>query len=252
MLLRQIVSLCTEPPARPVRRITLYYAGLFGGVALVMWLWPSVGDLFSDGGFAVTGSLLEPIGVAEGQSEVPQGRRMVALMLSMTGTLLLMLPVSWGYMGTRRRTGFDQSVVQTMVILPIAVAGIVVMVKSSVALAFSLAGIVAGVRFRNTLKDTADALYIFTAIGVGLAAGIGELGFAVVISVFFNYVILGLWSCDYGTCPLSGPKFGWSASAAPDSTSGKHKHKKHKHKDKERQTPDHDDPAASGGETVLS
>ena len=254
MLLRQIISLCTEPPVRPVRRLTLYYVVLFGAVATVMWLWPSVGNLFEDGGFAISGNLFEPVGVAEDWSEAAQGRRMVALMLSMTGTLLLMLPVSWGYMGTRRRTGFDQSVVQTMVILPIAVAGIVVMVKSSVALAFSLAGIVAGVRFRNTLKDTADALYIFTAIGVGLAAGIGELGFAVVISVFFNYVILGLWSCDYGTCPLSGPKYGWSASAVPDSTSGKHKHKhkKHKHKDKERQTPDHDDPAASGGETVLS
>lgn len=50
------------------------------------------------------------------------------------------------------------------------------MVKNSVALAFSLAGAVAGVRFRSSLSDTADALYIFVAIGVGLAAGIGELG----------------------------------------------------------------------------
>jgi hypothetical protein len=31
------------------------------------------------------------------------------------------------------------------------------------------------------------------------------------ISMFFNLVILMFWSCDYGTCPVSGPKNGWSS-----------------------------------------
>src|SRR5256885_7014990 len=35
-----------------------------------------------------------------------------------------------------------------------------------------LAAIVAAVRFRNTLKDTKDAVYIFLALAVGVAAGV--------------------------------------------------------------------------------
>jgi len=55
---------------------------------------------------------------------------------------------------------------------------VVLIVRDSVALAFSLAGIVAAVRFRNTLRDTKDAVYIFLAIAVGLAAGCSRLPWA--------------------------------------------------------------------------
>jgi len=65
-------------------------------------------------------------------------------------------------------------------------------------LAFSLAGIVAGVRFRLTLDDTLDAIYIFAAIGAGLAAGIEALEIAAVVTILFNYVVLLFWELDYG------------------------------------------------------
>ena len=120
------------------------------------------------------------------------------LFLSVVGALLVMIPVTWVYMKIRLRAKLDQSLVETMLLLPIAVAGVVVIVQNSLALAFSLAGIVAGVRFRNTLKNTGDALFIFTAIGAGLAAGVGALEIAIVITLVFNYVFLFLWDLDYG------------------------------------------------------
>ena len=83
-----------------------------------------------------------------------------------------MLPVSWVYFKSRSKSGLDQSIAQTMLLLPMAVAGVVIIVQNSLALAFSLAGIVAAVRFRNTLKNTGDSLFIFISIGAGLAAGV--------------------------------------------------------------------------------
>ena len=76
--------------------------------------------------------------------------------------------------------------------------GIVIIVKSSLALAFSLAGIVAAVRFRTTLEDTKDAVYVFLAIGVGLAAGSQRLGTALIASIVFNVVNLALWKMQFG------------------------------------------------------
>ncbi len=119
------------------------------------------------------------------------------LTLGLIGVLVLMKPVAWVYMGARRRKGREQSFVMTLLLLPMAVAGIVIIVENSLALAFSLAGIVAGVRFRLTLDDTVDAIYIFMSIGVGLAAGIGALEIAVVLSVFFNFSIIVLWQIHY-------------------------------------------------------
>ena len=82
------------------------------------------------------------------------------------------------------------------------------MVKNSLALAFSLGGIVAAVSFRNTLRDTKDAVYIFLAIAVGLAAGIQVMSAAAVMSIIFNIVILIFWYTDFGRAPshLEGPR----------------------------------------------
>jgi hypothetical protein len=128
------------------------------------------------------------------------------VLASLASALVLTLPLSWVYMATRARVGFDQSVAQTMVILPVAVAGIVVVVQDSLALAFSLAGIVAAVRFRTTLKRTSDALYIFACIAIGLASGVGAIDIAAIFSSFFCFVVLVLWRCDYATCPGAGPQ----------------------------------------------
>ena len=122
----------------------------------------------------------------------------VAAIISLLGALALMIPVAWVYLLTKQRRGYDESVVQSMLILPIAVAGMVLIVQYNYALAFALAGIVAAVRFRTTLKDTKDAVYIFLAIGVGLASGAFYLSVAGILSVVFNAVILYLFWSNFG------------------------------------------------------
>ena len=121
--------------------------------------------------------------------------------VAMLAAVLLSLPVAWVYLVTRAKRGYQQSVVQLLIILPAVVAGIVLLVKYSLALAFSLAGIVAAVRFRNTLDDSKDAVYVFLATAIGLAAAV-NLPVAAVISIGFNTVVLVLWYTDFGSAPM--------------------------------------------------
>jgi hypothetical protein len=108
-------------------------------------------------------------------------------------------------MVTRQKRGFQQSVVHMLLLLPIVVAGIVVMVKHSLILAFALAGIVAAVRFRNTLEDSKDALYVFLATGMGLSCAL-DVPVAFIISLLFNVVVLVLYYTDFGRTPATeGP-----------------------------------------------
>ncbi len=123
---------------------------------------------------------------------------LVWLFLAIVGAVGLMVPVSWTYMAVRSKAKMDPSLLETILILPIAVTGIVLIVHNSLAMAFSLAGVVAGVRYRYALKSTADSLFIFMAVGVGLSCGVGMLLVAAVMSAIFNYTFLILWEMNYG------------------------------------------------------
>jgi hypothetical protein len=112
------------------------------------------------------------------------------LIYVIVGVWLLMLPVSWVHKGIHRVSTYDHSLDETTLILPGIVAAIVLVVQHSLALAFSLAGIVAGVHFRRALQDTFDALFILVAIGTGIAGGVEALEIAAVLTVFFCYATL--------------------------------------------------------------
>lgn len=185
-----------------VLRVLAYYVLLVGAVTVALTILPSeVGQLLTrrDAVFD-SGNFFSSSGERAGHLTTMPG--MSAAAVAMLSAFLLALPVAWIYVLTRQKKGYRQSVVQTLVILPVVVAGVVILVKSSLALAFSLAGIVAAVRFRNTLEDSKDAVYIFLATGIGLAAGV-DLGVAAMLSVLFNAIILLLWHTDFGSSPAA-------------------------------------------------
>jgi hypothetical protein len=183
-----------------VIRILAYYVLVAVGIAVLLWRFPVLESLLTMGEIPAVGWEL---GDAFGRdapvaSEIVRGwPGVVIATASLVGTLVFMIPVAWTYIFIKR-DGYDESVVHTLLILPIAVTGIVLIVKGSLALAFSLAGIVAAVRFRTTLDDTKDAVYVFLAIGVGLASGVQALGVAASLSLVFNVVNLVLWRVNFG------------------------------------------------------
>lgn len=130
------------------------------------------------------------------------GRGALAL-TAMMWALAVALPVAWVLTRTRRLR-YDPSLVHTLIVLPIVVAGVVLVVKNSLALAFALAGIVAGVRFRQKLDEPEEAVYVLLALGIGLAAGVQALDVALVMSMAFTFVVLTFWRFDIGAIHARG------------------------------------------------
>jgi hypothetical protein len=130
------------------------------------------------------------------------GLMVVFLALSLGGTLLVMLPITWTYTATRRETGFRKHFVRALMVLPICATTIVMLIQNNLALAFGLAAMVAAVRFRVSLSEAIDGIYIFSSICIGLAAGIGHLGIAAVMAFFFCFTNVLLWHFDYGQNPI--------------------------------------------------
>ena len=118
--------------------------------------------------------------------------------LSLVFAFLFVLPVAWVYVITKQEEGYDQSLVQTIVVIALVVAGLMMVIQDSLARAFGLVGIVAAVRFRTTMKDAKDAVYIFLALGIGMSAGLGLNHVALFMSIFVNGVFLLLWKYKLG------------------------------------------------------
>src|SRR4051794_6612796 len=182
--------------------ITGYYAAVAAFAMLAVGAIPQMKELLPIGGIDLlapqsTAETFDPAqAIAAGTTLHPIAP--IRLAAAIVGAVLLMVPVSWIYFVTTRDKDVDRSFAQTIMVLPVIVAGIAMIVHDNLALAFSLAGVVAAVRFRFTLEDPAQALYIFIAIAVGLGAGISAVGVAAVVSVAFVYLTLALWTMEYG------------------------------------------------------
>jgi len=188
---------------RLLLQITVYYLLIALAVFIAMKLWPGVRGYLPVGGVEQLISQpaknpLDANGVARAAHVANLGQSIFWLVVAIVAALLVSLPVSWVYMAVRGGDEYDQSLVNTIIVLPMVVTGIVIIVQNSLALAFALAGIAGAVRFRNSLKSSGDALFILLSVATGLSAGIGAIELAAVVSVAFNYCFVILWITEYG------------------------------------------------------
>jgi hypothetical protein len=190
----------------PLTMIVLYYGLLVGAMAYLLNRFPIIAEFIPIGGvdeLATSGQTFETI-FSGTDNRVFSANGPMRLLVASIGAIVLTVPVSWAYFISSKASTIDQSFLQTIMILPVVVTGISMVVLNSLPLAFALAGVVAAVRFRFTLRQPSDAMYIFVAIAIGLGSGIGALGVATVISFAFVVSTLVIWKLEYGKT-LSGP-----------------------------------------------
>ncbi len=110
------------------------------------------------------------------------------------GTLISLI-----YILTHRKEGYSQSYVMSMVMLPTIVTLILLLVNTQIG-AISLAGTLALVRFRSVAGDPKDISYIFFAMAMGVACGMGFIGFAIVFFIILGAVLFVMSEVDFGGC----------------------------------------------------
>jgi hypothetical protein len=184
-------------------QITAYYLIIALVIFVALKIWPGLRGYLPIGGVEqlISQPAKNPLQASEAvrAAHVANfGQSVFWLVVAIIAAIIVSLPVSWVYMAVRGGEEYDQSLVNTIIVLPMVVTGIVIIVQNSLALAFSLAGIAGAVRFRNSLKSSGDALFILLAVGTGLAAGIGAIELAAVISSAYNYCFAMLWITEYG------------------------------------------------------
>jgi hypothetical protein len=193
-------------------RLLAMLLGYHAVLALVAWYlltrFPDLKDKLPIG--SAKALIAQPAGSGEGANALMEvakgsydqiatvGGSIGWMLAAVIAALLAALPVSWVYMRTRSEEEYDQSLISTILILPVTVTSIVIIVQNSLSLAFALGGIAGAVRFKNSLKSSGDALYILLSVGIGLAAGTGAAELAYVMSLTFSLCFVLLWLSEYG------------------------------------------------------
>ena len=107
-------------------------------------------------------------------------------------SLALSLLVSEFYKRYGKTASTPANLGPTLVILCLTITFIMEVVGNSVARAFSLAGALSIVRFRNAIKETEDIAVIFLVMAIGLACGSGFFVIAGIATTFILIVWFGL------------------------------------------------------------
>lgn len=142
--------------------------------------------------FQVSKPLIQPIDVINVSIAI-----IIALVLSLGIALL--------YVWEHRRKGYEQTFVQSLVLISIIVAAVIMVVGTNIAGAFGLVGAVSIIRFRTKLATAKDTAYMFLAITVGLACGLHHYIVALVATLVATLVVSMFVLTDFAKDVTSTP-----------------------------------------------
>lgn len=113
----------------------------------------------------------------------------LVLFLHLSGAALLGAAVALLYFLTHRTKPVGFSFLLSLPLLSIITGFVISVIGNDLIRAFGLIGAISMVRFRTRVERTLDMAYIFMAIGLGLACGVGLVSAAVAGLLIFGITV---------------------------------------------------------------
>lgn len=111
-------------------------------------------------------------------------------------SLVIGLIIAGSYM---YKTRYTKSFVVTLAILPAVVCVVIMMVNGNVGTGVAVAGAFSLVRFRSAPGTAKEIGTLFLAMGAGLIAGMGYLGYAMLFAIILSTVFAIYGQLEFGT-----------------------------------------------------
>ena len=126
------------------------------------------------------------------------------LIIALGSSTVLTLLIAKLYMVTHGGYSYSKSFLQTIVLVGVTVALIMIIIGSDIARAFALVGAMSIVRFRTPVKDARDLAFVFAAIAIGMACGTQFHVFAAIFTAFVAGLVLVFYYWGFGDLPNKG------------------------------------------------
>ena len=123
----------------------------------------------------------------------------IALVIGLLLAFVCGHTIAWVYMFTHTGLSYSRSYVNTLILMPVIVALVMMILANNLVLAFGLMAIFAMVRFRSILRDTLDTAYVLAVIVIGLACGTSKFTSAVIGCLATAGIMFYFWATAFGT-----------------------------------------------------
>lgn len=126
-----------------------------------------------------------------------------SLILAMGASLLLGALVAFSYMF---KNTYTKNFVVTLTVLPLLVQLVIMLVNGNLGAGVAVLGAFSLIRFRSVPGGSKEIVSIFWSMGIGLATGMGYIGYAALFSVvtFIAYFLLNF--LPFGEMPLGNSR----------------------------------------------
>ena len=105
------------------------------------------------------------------------------------------------YRMTYNGPSYSPTFVNSLVLLAMITAVVILTIGNNLARAFGLVGAMSIIRFRTAVRDVQDIIFIFFSLTIGMAAGVGLTLVAVMATLVVCAVILLLVATNFGKPP---------------------------------------------------
>ena len=120
------------------------------------------------------------------------------VLIIITSSLIFGILVSLLYQFINKGNTYAKSYLLTMVMLPAIIAVVIMLIGDNVARAFSLAGAFTLVRYRSIPGDPGDLCYLFLSLAIGLACGLGYIGYGFIFFILLSVFLIALKYLKFG------------------------------------------------------
>tara|TARA_B100001121_G_C18561344_1_gene560469 strand:+ start:198 stop:866 length:669 start_codon:yes stop_codon:yes gene_type:complete len=108
-------------------------------------------------------------------------------------SLLCSVIIAWTYKSTFQGVLYQHSYLVSLVLASVITSSVIMVISGNLILSLGMVGALSIVRFRSAIKDPLDIVFMFWAITVGIANGIGMIKLSIIATLLISLVCFILY-----------------------------------------------------------
>tara|TARA_B110000003_G_scaffold16583_1_gene16413 strand:+ start:842 stop:1507 length:666 start_codon:yes stop_codon:yes gene_type:complete len=114
----------------------------------------------------------------------------LSILVALTVSLSCGLFIAYIYRTQYQGILYHQSHATSIVLISLVTTMVIMVISGNIVLSLGMVGALSIVRFRGAIKDPLDIVYLFWAVGIGIANGVAYFSVSIVSSLFIGLVLI--------------------------------------------------------------
>jgi uncharacterized membrane protein YhiD involved in acid resistance len=117
---------------------------------------------------------------------------LLSIILALSVSLICGVFIAYIYRTQYQGVLYHQTHATSIVLICLVTTMVIMVISGNIVLSLGMVGALSIVRFRGAVKDPLDIVYLFWAVGIGIANGVAYFSVSIISSIFIGVVLIFL------------------------------------------------------------